>query len=338
MKRGRRTGFTLVELLVVITIIGMLMALLLPAVQAAREAARRATCMNHQRNIVKAIIRYELLNGYYPGYRNFLNFDNDDPNLPAFVVSWVPLLFHNLDNVTLYEDWTDARILGSNKRIIDWEIFICPSDPPPQPDPLRPALSYRINCGVDDRLLAQSSRRDAPENGLSHNRSSPQGIGVVTEGKYLASHDGFTYTLVTTENRFVEDPSTPGRYSSWVSDPPAGNPPAYVAPAEWEVGVVFDPLHDPNTATPSSPPNPPGINKDRMGFHPRPSSFHPGGVNVFFGDEHSVFLKDTIEYLTYQHVMTPFGRRAAQRAGMSPPPAAGVPNLLSDILDPGKVE
>ena len=65
MKTIRR-GFTLVELLVVITIIGILIALLLPAVQAAREAARQAQCLNNMRQLGLAVNNYESTFGVYP--------------------------------------------------------------------------------------------------------------------------------------------------------------------------------------------------------------------------------------------------------------------------------
>ena len=75
-KKKRRVGlvrpaFTLVELLVVITIIGMLMALLMPAISAAREQGRRTQCMNNEKQLGIALLSYESSHKAFPGWRNY---------------------------------------------------------------------------------------------------------------------------------------------------------------------------------------------------------------------------------------------------------------------------
>lgn len=62
----RRRGLTLVELLAVIAVIGLLMALLIPAVQSAREAARRAQCGNNGKQLGLALLAYEQQSGFFP--------------------------------------------------------------------------------------------------------------------------------------------------------------------------------------------------------------------------------------------------------------------------------
>jgi prepilin-type N-terminal cleavage/methylation domain-containing protein len=70
----RLRGFTLVELLVVIAIIGVLVALLLPAVQAARESARRAQCLNNLHNLALAVLNYHDVKGHFPVDEDYSNF------------------------------------------------------------------------------------------------------------------------------------------------------------------------------------------------------------------------------------------------------------------------
>ena len=115
----RTTAFTLVELLVVIAIIGMLVALLLPAVQAAREAARRMTCNNNLGQLTLALHNFHDANNRFPA-------SSSDPNLRSRnQYGAFPMLLPFMEQIPLFD-----RITGNDDGGMDVRLdsLLCPSD------------------------------------------------------------------------------------------------------------------------------------------------------------------------------------------------------------------
>ena len=125
--RGTR-GFTLVELLVVIAIIGMLVALLLPAVQAARAAGRRAQCQNNLRQLGLAVTSYETaFQVFPPGVTAAAdNFQEGTQSGLAFLLPYI-------EQQSLHDtiDFSASWRLGENVKVaqIRIETYLCPTSP-----------------------------------------------------------------------------------------------------------------------------------------------------------------------------------------------------------------
>lgn len=218
-----RRGFTLVELLVVIAIIGVLVALLLPAVQAAREASRRASCMNNVRQLILGIHGYEFAQEHFPP--GVTNDTGPVRNVPeGNHLGWIARILPELDEkpryfnmdpmVGAYHQWNNYV------RQTTIPLLLCPSDPTTR----SPVSNY---AGVHHH---QESPIDADNTGVLFLNSRIAFEDVV---------DGSAYTLAVGE-KFINGPEDLGWMSGTAATlrNPGGNvlgaPTTAAVAAAWE--------------------------------------------------------------------------------------------------------
>jgi prepilin-type N-terminal cleavage/methylation domain-containing protein/prepilin-type processing-associated H-X9-DG protein len=141
MRRPARRGFSLVELLVVVTVITVLIALLFPALQAAREASRRVQCQNHLRQIGLALHNYTTQRGCLPPGAILANYPGTgttsyDPLVEAVSAakgnhgtSWMLQVLPFIEQQALYDRWDFTRSVSGNQPVAatDIEVFFCPT-------------------------------------------------------------------------------------------------------------------------------------------------------------------------------------------------------------------
>ncbi|EAQ82211.1 DUF1559 domain-containing protein [Blastopirellula marina] len=289
----RRSGFTLVELLVVIAIIGVLIALLLPAVQQAREAARKMQCGNNLKQIGLALHNYHDTNGRFPpGYYMGLNQSGTAENLLRY--SWFQSLLPFVEQTALFDSVQTDIQAGR----LPWEFtqrqtivngFMCPSDPAnPKVGPLRGFHgNYVVSHGSHSLKNADNDRK---ADGMFFVESRIRIADVV---------DGTSNVAMLGEIILVpDDIDRRGAY--------------YMT--GWNNANVTLALRDtPNSDSPDTansativdyPPRAPGVATTewcRMGSR----SYHPGGVLVGRADASVGFVTETIDLTTWNR----FGSR-----------------------------
>ncbi|MCA9175407.1 MAG: DUF1559 domain-containing protein [Planctomycetales bacterium] len=281
--QGSRPAFTLVELLVVIAIIGLLVALLLPAVQAAREAARRMSCKNNLRQIGLAMHHYHDVHKRLPS--GWVGETAEGP--PGWAWGSLVLPFmeeQNLSDLIVYEEHIDEAI-NSQARIRHLPLFRCPSDTgsnrtfllreePGHTDPHgHGALPMELSRASYVGVFGTQEIEDSPSagNGLMFHNSDIGFEDIV---------DGLSQTLMVGE-RCARVQTTLTAYSTWVGVIHGGE----AAMAR----VVGSADHTPN---------------HRAGHFEDFRSEHPQGAQFVLGDASVQMLMENIDEAVYRGLAT----------------------------------
>lgn len=315
---GSSRGFTLVELLVVIAIIGILIALLLPAVQAAREAARRLQCANNLKQFGLAMLNYESQWRALPiGFQAW-------PILPAEtgVSAGIPgitgmlSLMPFLEQTQAFEkyDFTKRNFHPANREALSVRTptLQCPSDP----NNGQPTVKVP-NWGRSNYLLSFGTNTMFKNGNGVNIFSDPnrRGVDLDTDGAFRSdvsrklAHlcDGTSSTVLAGEVLTGVDQMFNSAGTSWDRRGVWG----------WDVMGAFCYTHrnTPNSGAGDAmysttsyqmcadvPPLMPciGAGTQMDAHHAAARSRHPGGVHVVFADGHATFINDTIDWFTWQ--------------------------------------
>jgi len=279
---GKHHGFTLVELLVVIAIIGILIALLLPAVQAAREAARRTECTNNLKQLALATHNYHDTYKVLP--MNNVPLTAPGPN--GF--SWIAMTLPFFEQGSLH-DQLDFRFplidaANSNNRELvtePIEALLCPTDPTP---------------GVRNDLAAwwcwpggaKNAEGRGPAGVTCYSGFGGAGIdtkppnGIFERGTNQSVR--FRDILDGTSNVLSIGERSPS-YSCWAAWSAANG--VWIG-AEYRINQIRE-----------TEPVPPAVAVEKGGERYGAVSLHPGGINTAFADRSVHFMGETMNYTIY---------------------------------------
>lgn len=335
MKRSySRKGFTLIELLVVIAIIGVLISLLLPAVQKVREAANRIQCQNNLKQIGLALHNYhDSFKRFPPGYVDgnlntsaTLAGTPDNDLGPGW--GWASFLLPYLEQGNVYDqiNFSQGVGVGVNVQISQQplKIFQCPSDGLQDAFPVYDStffnpiakVAHGNYVGCNGWVECYNNAGGFFAGGVG-NDGLPGTVGPAANGLFFRNSkikiagvlDGLSNTIVVGERSSNHAPSTwtgavtGGRCPAWMATLPYTEPytpppgPAYDN-ADFDEALIL--AHGNATHLPSA---------DFPIFDPDVFySFHPGGANFLFGDGSVHFLSSGINPVTYQALCTIAGR------------------------------
>lgn len=339
-------AFTLVELLVVIAIIGVLVALLLPAVQAAREAARRMQCVNNEKQIITALLNYEDSNKEFPAARLGTGFAgatttdcgngdivtiHDQGTMSLSGASALVMILPFMEQQALFDALKadEHPIWGPNTT---WptlsasiipalamrpDVYACPSD-----RIFESFAQWAHGLTITTINVAAGSYANvfgtlAPNDNNARIKFCGDGVFMYARRFRIAEiTDGLSNTMFVGETR---DGHIVG------IDPMDGVTKALNSNI-WSNGNRMQSTMR-TTRTPLN--TPPGINGgaglaaefdnsaiSNGGF----SSYHPSGANFAFGDGHVAFISDDVDLNTYMTLATRAGDNISTTGGGTPPP------------------